>query len=160
MCVCVCVCAHGEVALREKMSVCVCVGQSVVSDSLRAHGLSRQAPLSMGFSRQKYWSGGHSLLQGILLTQGSNLGLLNRRRILSELLGKPQDECGGGGVVAKSCLTLAILWTAACLSPLPMGFSRQEYWSGLPFPSPGDLPDPGIKPGSPTLQENDLPTEL
>ena len=38
-------------------------------------------------------------------------------------------------------------WTVACLSPPPMGFSRQEYWSGLPFPSPGDLPDPGIKPG-------------
>ena len=37
-------------------------------------------------------------------------------------------------------------------APLCMGFSRQEYWSGLPFPSPGDLPDPGIKPGSPTFQ--------
>ena len=41
-----------------------------------------------------------------------------------------------------------------------MGFSRQEYWSGLPFPSPGDLPDPGIKPGSPTLQGDALPSEL
>ena len=41
-----------------------------------------------------------------------------------------------------------------------MGFSRQEYWSGLPFPSPGDLPDPGIKLGSPALQADSLPTEL
>ena len=41
-----------------------------------------------------------------------------------------------------------------------MGFSRQEYWSGLPFPSPGDLPDPGIKPGSPALQADSLPPEL
>ena len=41
--------------------------------------------------------------------------------------------------------------TAAHQAPPSMGFSRQEYWSGLPFPSPGDLPDPGIKPGSPTL---------
>ena len=41
-----------------------------------------------------------------------------------------------------------------------MGFSRQEYWSGLPFPSPGDLPDPGIEPGSPALQADDLLTEL
>ena len=41
-----------------------------------------------------------------------------------------------------------------------MGFSRQEYWSGLPFPSPGDLPDPGIEPGSPALQADSLPTEL
>ena len=40
-----------------------------------------------------------------------------------------------------------------------MGFSRQEYWSGLPFPSPGDLPDPGIKPGSPALKTDALPSE-
>ena len=40
-----------------------------------------------------------------------------------------------------------------------MGFSRQEYWSGLPFPSTGDLPDPGIKPGSPVLQASSLPSE-
>ena len=50
-------------------------------------------------------------------------------------------------------------WTVAHQAPLSMGFSRQEYWSGLPFPSPGDLPDPGIEPGSPALQEDDLPTE-
>ena len=42
-------------------------------------------------------------------------------------------------------------WTVAYQVPPSMGFSRQEYWSGLPFPSPGDLPDPGIKPGSPSL---------
>ena len=46
----------------------------------------------------------------------------------------------------------AILWTVAHQAPLSMGFSRQEYWSGLPFPSPGDLPDPGIEPMSPALQ--------
>ena len=43
-------------------------------------------------------------------------------------------------------------WTVACQAPPSMGFSRQECWSGWPFPSPGDLPDPGIEPGSPTLQ--------
>ena len=42
---------------------------------------------------------------------------------------------------------------------LSMGFSRQEYWSGLPFPSPGDVLDPEIEPGSPALQEDSLPTE-
>ena len=42
-------------------------------------------------------------------------------------------------------------WTIAHQAPLSMGFSRQEYWSRLPFPSPGDLPDPGIKPASPAL---------
>ena len=48
-------------------------------------------------------------------------------------------------------------WTIAYQAPPSMGFSRQEYWSGLPFPSPGDLPDPGINPGSPTLQADVLP---
>ena len=42
-------------------------------------------------------------------------------------------------------------WTVACQAPLSMGFSIQEYWSGLPFPPPGDLPDPGIEPTSPAL---------
>ena len=48
------------------------------------------------------------------------------------------------------------LWTVAHQTPLSMGFSRQEYWRGLPFPSPGDLPDPGIEPMSPALQVNSL----
>ena len=42
--------------------------------------------------------------------------------------------------------------TVACQAPLPMGFSRQEYWRGLPFPPPGDLPNPGIEPVSPVLE--------
>ena len=50
-------------------------------------------------------------------------------------------------------------WTVAYQAPLSMGFSRQEYWSGLPFLSPGDLPDPGIEPRSPTLQTHTLPSE-
>ena len=48
-------------------------------------------------------------------------------------------------------------WTVARQAPLSMEFSRQDYWSGLPFPSPGDLPDPGIEPGSPALQADSLP---
>ena len=50
-------------------------------------------------------------------------------------------------------------WTVAYQASPSMGFSRQEYWSGLPFPSPVDLPDPGIKPGSPALQADALPSE-
>ena len=50
-------------------------------------------------------------------------------------------------------------WTVVYQGPLSMGFSRQEYWSGLPFPSPGDLPNPGIKPGSPALGADALPSE-
>ena len=65
----------------------------------------------------------------------------------------------GGGSVAQSCLTLATLWTVACQPPLSMGFSRQVYWSGLQFPSPRDLPNSGIEPGSPPLQVDSLPTE-
>ena len=65
-----------------------------------------------------------------------------------------------GGLVAKFCLILATLWTVACQAPLSMGFSRQEYWSGLLFPSPGDLPHPGIEPWSPALQADSLPIEL
>ena len=45
----------------------------------------------------------------------------------------------------QSCLTLSTLWIIACQVPLSMGFSRQEYWSGLPCPPPGDLPEPGIE---------------
>ena len=64
------------------------------------------------------------------------------------------------GLVAQSCQTLATPWTVACQAPLSMGFSRKEYWSGLPIPAPGDLPDPGIEPRSPALQADSLPTEL
>ena len=55
---------------------------------------------------------------------------------------------------------LVIPWIAAYQAPLSMGFSRQEYWSGVPFPSPEDLADPGIKPGSPALHADSLPSEL
>ena len=50
-------------------------------------------------------------------------------------------------------------WTIASQAPLSMGFSRQEYWSGLPFPSPGDLPNPGVEPGSPALQADALSSQ-
>ena len=58
--------------------------------------------------------------------------------------------------VAQSCPTLCNPWTVAHQAPPSMGFSGQEYWRGLPFLSPGDLPDPGIEPRSPTLQADAL----
>ena len=61
------------------------------------------------------------------------------------------SECG--------LLNVVELRQMRILTPLSMGFSGQEYWSGLPCPSPGDLPDPGIKRGSPTLQADSLPSE-
>ena len=50
-------------------------------------------------------------------------------------------------------------WTVACEAPLSMKFFSQEYWNGLPFPSPGDLPNPGMKPGFPALQADSSPSE-
>ena len=62
-------------------------------------------------------------------------------------------------LVAQRCPTLWDPWTVAHQAPPAMGFSRQEYWSGLPLlplPSPGDLPDPGVEPRSPALQADAL----
>jgi len=61
--------------------------------------------------------------------------------------------------IAQSCPTLSTLWTIAYQAPPFMGFSRQESWSRLPFPSPGDLPNPGIEPQSPAMQADTLPSE-
>ena len=93
---------------------------------------TRQAHLSMGFPSKNTRVGCCFLLQGIFLTQGSN------------------------HISFVSCIVVprffspvwlfSTLWNVACQAPLSMGFLRHEYWSGLPFPSPGDLPDPGTEP--------------
>ena len=85
------------------------------------------------------------------------------------LLALPLSNCSFGlietsvkvkvKVKSLSCVQLfATPWTVAHQAPPSMEFSRQEYWSGLPFPSPGDLPDQGIKPGSPALRADALPS--
>ena len=74
--------------------------------------------------------------------------------------GFPFFLLGGGGLVAKPRLTLVTPWTVARQAPPSVGFSRQEYCIGLSFPSSGDLPDPGIEPGCPTLQADSLLIEL
>ena len=64
--------------------------------------------------------------------------------------------------MAKLCQTLVIPWTVDCQAPLSMGFPRQEYWSGLPFPSPGDLPKSGVKSESslsPALEDKFFTTD-
>ena len=66
---------------------------------------------------------------------------------------------GGVCLVAKSCITLVTPWTVACQAPLSIRFSRQEYWSGLPFPSPEDLPDPGVESAYPALAGGFFTTE-
>ena len=62
-------------------------------------------------------------------------------------------------LVVQSCLTLATPWTVTHQTPLSMEFSRPEYWSGLPFPSPGNIPYLGIEPGSLVFQADSLPSE-
>ena len=99
------------------------------------------------------------------------LGAIGPHLPLSSMLGLPGprtwlfacpqgfSSCGGGGLVAKLCPTLATPWTVACQAPLFMEFSKQEYWSGLSCPSPWDLPNPRIKPRSPASQADSLLTE-
>ena len=77
-------------------------------------------------------------------------------------LGSPEYiyKCYKIVVKSLSCVRLfATQWTVAYQAPPSMGFSRQEYWSGLPFPFPGALPNPGIEPRSPALQTETLPSE-
>ena len=96
--------------------------------------------------------GCHSLLQWIFLTQGSNPFLFSFFWIKANTIASQSE-------VAQSCLTLCDPWTVAHQAPPSMGFSRQEYWSGLPFPSPGDLPNPGIESRFPALQADALTSE-
>ena len=79
-------------------------------------------------------------------------GVAKSQTRLSDFSSLPLDVLRQGVVKLLSCVRLfATPWTVAHQAPPSMGFSRQEYWNGLPFPSPEDLPDPGIKSGSPAL---------
>ena len=121
-----------------------------MSDSLWPHGL--YSPWKS--PGQNTGIGILSLLQGIFPTQGLNLGLLHCRWILYQLSHKWKKE------KSLSWVRLFVTpWIVAHQAPPSLGFSRQEYWSGLPFPSPEDLPDPGIEPRSPSLQAEALTSE-
>ena len=112
--------------------------QSCLTVALWIVGL--QAVLFMGFSRQEYWRG---------LSCPPTEDLPNRGTEPVSLM-----SCALG----SGFFTTSATWEDLSGSSM-MGFSRQECWSGLPFPSPGDLPDPGIEPGSPALQADTLPSE-
>ena len=92
--------------------------------------------------------------KGLLICRMGNQEYLPLR-----LAARSKWDTLGRSEVAQLCPTLVILWTVAHQAPPSMGFSRQEFWSGLPFPSPGDLPDPGIEPRSPALQADALTSE-
>ena len=72
---------------------------------------------------------------------------IKNRRLSKVIHGQKEESMCACSIVPDS----ATLWTVICQAPLSMGFPRQEYWSGLPFPSPGHLPNPGIKLASPAL---------
>ena len=86
----------------------------------------------------------HKILYFFSLCKNSNSVKVDHYLNISSL-----RRHGGGGLVAKSCRMVCNPWTVDLQAPLSRGFSRQEYWSGLPCPPPGDLPDPGIEPRSP-----------
>ena len=121
--------------------------------------------------------GHHFLLQGIFPTQGSNPGLLHWQvdSLLTKLWGKPiamREKLWGKPMIHKgvqfssvqfSCSVVsdsfATSWTVALQTLLSMRFPRQEYWSGSPFPSPGDLPDPEVAPVFLAWQADSLSAE-
>ena len=122
--------------------------------------VANQAPLSTGFPKQEYWSGLPLPSPGEYswLREWTHVSCIGRwifylwviQTFLGELL-EFDMKYTLKVLVAQSCLTLCDPWTIACQTPLSMEFSKQEYCSGLPFHSPGDLPDPGIEPRSPAL---------
>ena len=136
-----------------------------MSNSLQSHGLYNPPAFSiLGDSPGKNTAVGcHPLLQGIFPTQACNPGLLHCRQILYHLShqGSPYMYVSTSPISVHGSVTSDSLWPHGQdhWAPLSM-FSKQEYWSGLPVPSPGDLPKPGIKPGSPALQVVSLLTEL
>ena len=90
------------------------------------------------------------LFKGKELSQASRVAVISRCCVsdLEEGSLEPVRACS----VASAEFDFVTPWTAALQAPLSMGFSTQEYWSGLPCPPPGNLPDPGIKPAAPALQ--------
>ena len=95
------------------------------------------------------------IYNGILLSHKKECIWVNCNEVV-----EPRDYYTGWLWKPLSCVQLfATPWTVACQAPLSMEFSRQEYWSGWPFPSPGDLPNPGMKSRSPALQADSLLSE-
>ena len=120
-----------------------------MSDPLRLYGLWPTRLLRpWDFPGKSTGVGCHFLLQGIFPPQGLNPALQLKENSLVT----------GRCLVTKSCLTLASPWTVAHQAPLSMGFPRQEYWNGLPFPPSGDLTDPGMELSSPALAGGFLST--
>ena len=140
--------------------VIFCALQVSVSPVLcKFYKFRNQIPLA---SKVKFSGSFQSLCQ--IPRLGNLLWVLEKHRSASVSVGslgpdvhKALFEANHGAFVCVWLFTIP--WTVAHQVPLSVEFSREEYWSRLPFPSPGDLPDPGIKPRSPALQADSLPSE-
>ena len=110
-----------------------------------------------------FFSSAHGTFSRIdhILGHKSNLSKFKKIEILSSIFSDHNAMSVCECEVTQSCPTLCdpMDYSLAYQAPPSMGFSRQEYWSGLPFPSLGDLPNPGIEPGSPTFQADALTSE-
>ena len=132
---------------------------STVSHTLQAQGQAAGQLLCPRFKAQQtlYQLKGYKLSNCLLLELSSLVSLFSKyQQVIAKL-------CFPDFGVRKwkwSYVQLFVIpWTVAYQAPSSMGFSRQEYWSGLPFPSLGDLPNPGIEPRSPALQADASPSE-
>ena len=124
--------------------------------------VAHQAPLSMGFPKQECWSGLPFPTPGDIpdLQPESPRSPAVAVGFFTTMSPGNQLVIQFSSVQLLSRVRLFVTpWTVAYQAPPSMGFSKQECWSGLPFPSPGDLPDPGIEPGSPALLADALPSE-
>ena len=165
------------------------LSRSVVSNSLQPHGLQHARPpypsptpgvysnlcplsqwchptISSSFvpfsSRlEPFPASGSFPVSQLFTSGGQSIGVSASTLVLPNILA--QDSFSNLHLcvlVVQLFPTFCDPWTAAHQAPLCMGFSRREHWSGLPFPPPGDLPDPGIEPGSPALKMDALQSEL
>ena len=112
-----------------------------------------QAPPSMGFSRQEYWN-------GVPLPSPTYMCMYGQFYAQESMEATFEHKVKVKMKSLTHVWLFATPWALAYQAPPSMEFSRQEYWSWLPFPSPEDLPDPGIEPRSPALQADALPSEL
>ena len=125
--------------------------------------IAHQPPLSMGFFRQEYWSGLPFPSSEDLPNPGIEAASLLSPALSGRFFTTSATWKALVTKVKVKLLSYVWLfttpWTVAHQAPQSMEFSRQECWSGLPFPSPGDLPNPGIEPGFPAPQTDALPSE-
>ena len=152
--------------------MCVCKYLSHIQLFATPWIVACQALLSIEFSRQEYWSVlPFKVRQCLFKNLGQNIPsrscykwkYFEAGNCLPFLRNRKKAEVAGVEYAVVYLLShvqlVGVPWTVAHQALLSVEFSRQEYWSVLPFPSPGELPSPGIEPGSPALQANSLPSK-